>query len=251
MLAETASVTKVNTMKRYDQVLSIYQRDSDNRDHWLVLEGVDGWGNHYETDHLAVSNWEYCVRELQADDTIGCEIHNKLILIHPWRKDLRDIATDIERSLDGYPVLDDDDFSQREFEDIESQWECWGYSDLFSEVTKHLSPFGDTDCDSLEADSYELRRLIEDKLGHGLIECRDSYFSRIEDVLARIPTPEIWEHITSVEIDKASFDALGRDVFLVIHNKGIVVKDYHTGEPLQVPDYIALHYNNPQQPNLL
>lgn len=239
-------------MRRYDEIetVSHYQRAS-NRDHWLVLEGVDGWGDYYEPDHLSISNWEYCLSELQANETVGCEVHNKLILVHPWRKDLIDKATDIERALDGYPVLDEDDFSQREYEDIESQWESWGYSDLTSEILKHLAPFEDSDCDNLEGDLYALRRLIEDKLGYNLIECKDSSFCRIEEVLNKVPVQDVWQHVTSIDIDKASFDELGREVYLVIHEKGIVVKDYWTGDKLEVPDYVALHYNNPKQPNLL
>jgi hypothetical protein len=167
------------------------------------------------------------------------------------RIDLRDKAEDIERALNNSGILDEDDFSQRENEDIEEQWECWGYSDLLKEVTKYLAPFKDTDIDIVDADTYELRRIIEDRVGYGLIACRDSYFSRIKNVLPKIDTPKLWQHIKSVQLDKESFDALSRDVYLVLHTHKVTVTDYWTDGPLEVPDYIVLHYNNPRQPNLL
>jgi hypothetical protein len=170
-----------------------------------------------------------------------------MILIHPWRVDLRDKVEDIERALDGYPVLDEDDFTQREFEDIEAQWESYGYSDLLSEITKYLAPFGNSDIDIVDADTYELRRLIEDKLGYNLIEANDSCFSRIKDILPKLDIASIWQHIKSIQLDKDSFELLSRDVYLVIHNNKVKVTDYWTDKPLEVPDWIALHYNNPKQ----
>jgi hypothetical protein len=61
----------------------------------------------------------------------------EIVLIDPDRADLVAIAGDIESALDDYPVLDDDDYSAREFEEAEQAWIDTGAGERIRILSRH------------------------------------------------------------------------------------------------------------------
>lgn len=131
-----------------------YMGDSSH-DHWFIVEICHS----RDSDYLTESNWDYAIKELQADKTAGCEIHNfghwacgwyELILIHPWRKDLRKIAEDINAQLRNYPVLDEGDYCERTYEAALECWDSWGRDQL----REALNSYYEEDNLDFSEDSY-------------------------------------------------------------------------------------------------
>jgi hypothetical protein len=49
----------------------------------------------------------------------------EIILVRPGTA-AAEVAVEIEERLEDYPLLDEEDFSRREWEDYLESWECWG-----------------------------------------------------------------------------------------------------------------------------
>lgn len=62
----------------------------------------------------------------------------EIIIVDPASPEA-DIARDIESRLEDYPVLDDDDFSRREWDDYLESWRNWGASDFRRILAKMVS----------------------------------------------------------------------------------------------------------------
>lgn len=84
---------------------------------------------HRDGDILEESNWEVTCKELPEGDNV--EIHRfghwavgwiELILVRPDTPESR-IAEEIEGALSDYPVLSDDDYSNRCWNAIHDEWE--------------------------------------------------------------------------------------------------------------------------------
>ena len=103
------------------------------------------WPDHYavagqsrDSSHLEASNFAACLKALggetgEDDDGIADVV---VVRDHHWavgwvetlrvakrRADLCQVADDLLGQLDDYPVLDEDDFSRREWECAEDTWE--------------------------------------------------------------------------------------------------------------------------------
>ena len=108
----------------------------DDRQRWYV-----GPGRNRDSDQLTESNFATALALLGGEsDTV--EVHRfghwacgwlEVIIAHPRRGDaLQDIAA----RLADYPVLDEDDYSRREFEDACEAWDRMGTGDRMDLCSK-------------------------------------------------------------------------------------------------------------------
>jgi len=93
----------------------------DDRQDWLVL----GVSQNRDSDCLDQSNFDCALKELGGESDY-VEVHRfrhwgpgwiEIILIKPTAKKTIAKAEDIERALADYPILDDEDYSRREYDE--------------------------------------------------------------------------------------------------------------------------------------
>ena len=110
---------------------------SDQQD-WLV----GPVGQNRDSGCLEQSNFQSMVKALEEVDESGedFEIHRfghwangwfEIILIRPETK-AAECAEEIENALENYPVLDDSDFSEREWEEKSEYWQLCSLSERIS-----------------------------------------------------------------------------------------------------------------------
>ena len=98
-------------------------------------------GINRDSGDLAISNWEVTVRELREINTNGedWDIHRfghwgvgwfEIIITRP-DSPCSDAMNETLGALENYPVLDDTDYCEREWQSIA---EAWGYTDLGDKV---------------------------------------------------------------------------------------------------------------------
>jgi hypothetical protein len=134
-----------------------YVGQSDHN-HWYVFNIMKT----RDAELLTESNWDYICKELEPDKIAGCEVHNfghwacghyDLILIHPWHKKLLERARELEKQLDNYPILDEDDYSARCEIEIDRQWDDFAREDFISELSEYteldLTEYSSEQIDSL------------------------------------------------------------------------------------------------------
>ena len=106
--------------------LSNYMGETPEADLYVVL------GRNRESDLLSESNWECALKRLGGEsETV--EIHSfghwacgwlEYLCVREKSKEY-DEALKIEDELEGYPVLDEDDWSEREDEAAQKAWKEW------------------------------------------------------------------------------------------------------------------------------
>lgn len=93
---------------------------------WLVVPVIQT----RDSRSLERSNFETALAML-GDESETVEVHRfghwgpgwyEIIIVNPDDKDKVKIAKEIEAKLEGYPVLDEDDFSEREWEEANEVW---------------------------------------------------------------------------------------------------------------------------------
>lgn len=91
------------------------------------------------------------------------------------------IADDVERKLEDYPVLDDQDHAEREYDDACEAWDSWGHGD-FCKAISLAYDLSDTAADLLryEWDSGDTMALYC-KLGHYESDGGGTYFPMTDD----------------------------------------------------------------------
>lgn len=238
-----------------------YMHNGPNRDHWYVAPVIKT----RDACLLDESNWDTACKMLKADETKGCEIHNfghwacgwyDLILIHPLRKDLIAIAEDIERSLSGYPVLSDDDYSQREHDYLDELWEHEGYEALAELMAKRLlsAYAADLDilpdyCDTIiDWDKYQVRTIVE--ANYPILEENSSAWNIAAEILKETYHGVLWQYVQKIRLPELLFNSLSHDVYhLIVKHKIQVISD-DDESTLNVPDFIAVQYAPNQLPLL-
>ncbi len=100
----------ISNFETSQKMLRDYGCDSDD---WTVI-GFNHWGCGW-VDYLVVS-----ARDGDGPDKA------------------RSVIDGIAKRLEDYPVLDEDDFSRREYEDMEESWDCWGRDEFKSAVQRRL-----------------------------------------------------------------------------------------------------------------
>lgn len=89
------------------------------------------YSHHRDSDILTESNWDYIVKALGGEsDTVTIQRSGhwavgwiELLMIHESDMRLLLIAEDLISSIKYYPILDDEDYCQRECEAKQWQWE--------------------------------------------------------------------------------------------------------------------------------
>jgi hypothetical protein len=112
---------------------------------WWVLP----CGRNRDSDCGTESNFAVALRMLGGEGE-NVQIHRfghwacgwyELIVVRPDTEQAK-IAHEIEESLDGYPILDDDDFSEREREAADQTWrDCFNAKERLAYVREHRSQF--------------------------------------------------------------------------------------------------------------
>ena len=106
---------------------------------WLVVP----IGRNRDSGPLDLSNWEALESELESkageeDENNGWEIHRfghwacgwyEIFLVKPGTAAMA-VAEGVAGRLEDYPVLDEDDFSEREWNDYRESWNDWGAGDF-------------------------------------------------------------------------------------------------------------------------
>lgn len=218
----------------------------------LALEDKQEWfvvpvSRTRDSGPLAEANFEAAL-EMLGGETDNVEVHRfghwgpgwfEIIIVNPESPIAR-TAEEIEESLENYPVLDDDKFSEMEEELKDQSWDSWGDSELL-EIYKELS-FPDIECE-IEIDSQKARTICFYAME---IDCSgDSCVLRTADVkerLQELSPSEFWELLEIVTISKEDFNSLDHIIYHHLFKSGTKIKDYETNELLQVPDFIAVQY---------
>jgi len=113
-----------------------------DRQEWLVLPV----SQNRDSGPLDQSNFAKAL-EILGGESEDVEIHRfghwgpgwfEIIIVNPGNAELVKQAEDIERSLENYPVLNDEDYSRREWECFQESWESWGRRDYQKELAKKL-----------------------------------------------------------------------------------------------------------------
>lgn len=118
--------------------------------HWLIA-----YGRHRDSDILSISNFESMKKALKelpeftdwenvnAPVTIERSTHWAVgwidyLIVNPEAKEIVAHAEKLRASLEDYPVLDDNDFSNREYEAFGESWNDWGREDYTRELWKAI-----------------------------------------------------------------------------------------------------------------
>ncbi len=108
--------------------------DTSNRDLWLLVPVFQT----RDSGPLDKSNFANAL-ELLGGESDTVEVHRfghwgpewyEIIIVKPGSPQ-EAIGEDIERSLADYPVLNDEDFSNREYEDFTESWRNWANRDFY------------------------------------------------------------------------------------------------------------------------
>jgi hypothetical protein len=111
-----------------------------------------GFGRSRESDCLEESNFATALAELGGEDAdktvvVVCESHWAVgwvewIAIHQDNEVALKIADDLRDRLEDYPVLDDQDYSQREDDEAQQVWtNCYNDYERLDYIRKHRSQF--------------------------------------------------------------------------------------------------------------
>jgi len=96
-----------------------------------------------DSDVLAESNFE-TAQKILDEDKAEYEVHRfehwgpgwfEILLVHP--ENLPTVEK-IEETLENYPVLDDDDYCEREYEAVIEAWESYGFDEFIATIKKHF-----------------------------------------------------------------------------------------------------------------
>jgi hypothetical protein len=90
----------------------------------------------------------------------------EIIIVSPEDEKALKSAYDMAGSLENYPVLDEEDWSRREWEDFEESWDNWACKD-FREHLVHTFSLYDSTSDLLDdVDNEDLRELFLQNSSH-------------------------------------------------------------------------------------
>lgn len=162
----------------------------DDRQNWLVVPV----SRTRDTGPFEESNFETAL-EMLGGESEDVEVHRfghwgpgwfELILVAP-ETDAAKKAEDIEASLENYPVLDDEDLSEREWDDFVESWNSWGARDFRKFILgrreckycggkgyRVIRPHGDMPCPMCEAAEEMIDEVDTDDL-------REFYMTRASE----------------------------------------------------------------------
>lgn len=127
-----------------------------DRQDWLVLNVAQN----RDSEALEQSNFACALAQLggESDDV---EVHRfghwangwyEIILINPTAEKLVAIGEDIERGLENYPVLNEEDFSRRETEEFQRMWHSYLCREFRQAITDAAVEYITEKIDDLDED---------------------------------------------------------------------------------------------------
>lgn len=115
-----------------------------DKQHWLVLPLI----RTRDSGTLERSNFEQAEKIFKADiESENAEVCSfghwacgwfEIIVINPNNKKTLDKAEDLEKSLEDYPVINDEHLSELEHNEYYEDWSNYACSDFISELTREL-----------------------------------------------------------------------------------------------------------------
>lgn len=109
----------------------------EDREDWFVAPVA----RNRDSGTLDLSNFESAL-EMLGGEGVSVEVHRfghwahgwfEIILVHPH---LAGQVEEIEATLEYYPVLDDEDYSRREWEEDLDSWDSWGRREVLAALAK-------------------------------------------------------------------------------------------------------------------
>jgi hypothetical protein len=142
-----------------------------DQQNWLVL----GVAQNRDSDILSLSNFAEALKMLGGEsETV--QVHRfghwangwfEIILINPDDAKAVKTADDIESALAGYPVLSDEDYSEREYADYQQSWESWMCRDFARELTRVFQLADSTEYKLDDLDTGKMREFYESLIPSG------------------------------------------------------------------------------------
>lgn len=99
----------------------------------------------------------------------------EIILVDNAAADKVAVLDEIVAALEDYPVLDEEDFSKREWDDYLEAWENYGRSDFVSDILRPMINFDGVEDLITGADSQDLLSLFESGISSGEYYYTDGY----------------------------------------------------------------------------
>jgi hypothetical protein len=173
-----------------------YNIDID-RANWRIVPV----GRNRDANELSESNFAVAV-DMLGGESETVEIHRfghwtngwfEILIVDSEDSEKITIVDDIERSLENYPILDEMDFYQREWDSAVECWEIYGYSDFVSGICKQFNLSEDID--------EFLNTLDSNVIWNFYVDCTDRMYESdsggvylpIDDALSGIDEGEILE----------------------------------------------------------
>jgi len=113
---------------------------------WLVAPVA----RNRDSDCLSESNFHAFVKAMGGESE-DFQIHRfghwanswfEIVLVNPDKTELVKLAEKLEGALESYPVLDEEDFSNREMEEADEIWKnCYREKERIEYIRKHRSQF--------------------------------------------------------------------------------------------------------------
>ncbi len=186
----------------------------DERQDWLVLPV----SQNRDSGPLDQSNFEQALEMLGGERNNIIEVHRfghwawgwyEIIIVNPKAGKTLKIAESIESSLEDYPVLNEQDFSDKEMELIEECWTSYGRSDFEEELTSHIEyligegklqnsgnlidEYGEVDLMDYDKEIDEIADMIFNRLPYGPeIETGGSVYFDYDMMLNEIDITDLW-----------------------------------------------------------
>lgn len=149
-------------------------------DNHITLEDRETWlvapvSQTRDSEALEQSNFATCL-EILGGESETVEVHRfghwghgwfELILVDPSRRDEVEAIAD---RLENYPVLDEEDFSRREWEDWQESWDSWARREYLDGVKNMV---GQTAADMLDDAPNE----YIDELAHEAGQYANEYYN--------------------------------------------------------------------------
>ena len=120
---------------------------NDNRQEWFVIPV----GQNRDSKPFDVSNFTMALKLLGGERTNIVEVCRfghwgpgwfEIIIVNPKAGRTLKIAQKIEADLEDYPVLDDDDLSEREAVEADEIWEsCYGWKERIEYIREYEQQF--------------------------------------------------------------------------------------------------------------
>jgi hypothetical protein len=185
-----------------------------DRQEWLVLPV----SINRDSGPLSESNFESAKKTLD-DAKAEYEVHRfghwgpgwfEIILVNPA---FESVVEDIERSLEDYPCLDENDLSEREYDEFRESWDNWGRSEFTHDIKSNFELSEEED-DMLDfhVDIDSLWRECTDHIGWEYQMDGDSVSINLSDASKYLSEhPDlVWDAIKASYSSKSYLDELKR-----------------------------------------